>query len=564
MNENGTKRREWVKTAAIVFLSVMLVLTFFSNTIMNYSLPEVSTQYVQSGSITAKIRGTGVVESGDPYEITINETRKVSGVPIRVGDVVQKGDVLLYLEDLESEELKSAREALKAAQDAYDDAILNNKELTSEDINAAKGNASTNTYRKQLNQAQENLKQAKDAVKPLQELVAKLQQNIADCDAQLSYERDQDSLASERLNTANTAFDLATTNMANAEASLRAADIAVDAKNAEIAALDPAAEDYEAQVAAKNAELAALTATRDNAVNQYNSYLDAYNKAAAEKTAAEQNLNARNTSTVVTNVQKAKADNELQLHSASKQLTVAEKLVTDYQTQLDELVSKIGNVSVVEKLLENIKTAQERVDELTEKSIDATVTSDISGTITQINIVAGNNATPGVPLVLLQPEGKGMTMSFSVTNDQAKRVSIGDRADLINAWRYDDVEVTLSSIKPDKTEPGTKKLLTFDVTGSVIAGQTLNISVGQKSASFDLIVPNSAIREDANGKFILTVESRTSPLNNRYFAVRTDVEVLASDERQSAISGALYGWEYVIINSTQPVEAGQQIRLAEN
>lgn len=564
MNENGTKRREWVKTAAIVFLSVMLVLTFFSNTIMNYSLPEVSTQYVQSGSITAKIRGTGVVESGDPYEITINETRKVSGVPIRVGDVVQKGDVLLYLEDLESEELKSAREALKAAQEAYDDAILNNKELTSEDINAAQGNASTNTYRKQLNQAQENLKQAKDAVKPLQELVAKLQQNIADCDAQLSYERDQDSLASERLNTANTAFDLATTNMANAEASLRAADIAVDAKNAEIAALDPAAEDYEAQVAAKNAELAALTATRDNAVNQYNSYLDAYNKAAAEKTAAEQNLNARNTSTVVTNVQKAKADNELQLHSASKQLTAAEKLVTDYQTQLDELVSKIGNVSVVEKLLENIKTAQERVDELTEKSIDATVTSDISGTITQINIVAGNNATPGVPLVLLQPEGKGMTMSFSVTNDQAKRVSIGDRADLINAWRYDDVEVTLSSIKPDKTEPGTKKLLTFDVTGSVIAGQTLNISVGQKSASFDLIVPNSAIREDANGKFILTVESRTSPLNNRYFAVRTDVEVLASDERQSAISGALYGLEYVIINSTQPVEAGQQIRLAEN
>lgn len=564
MNENGTKRREWVKTAAIVFLSVMLVLTFFSNTIMNYSLPEVSTQYVQSGSITAKIRGTGVVESGDPYEITINETRKVSGVPIRVGDVIQKGDVLLYLEDLEGEELKSAREALKAAQEAYDDAILNNKELTSEDINAAKGNASTNTYRKQLNQAQENLKQAKDAVKPLQELVAKLQQNIADCDAQLSYERDQDSLASERLNTANTAFDLATTNMANAEASLRAADIAVDAKNAEIAALDPAAEDYEAQVAAKNAELAALTATRDNAVNQYNSYLDAYNKAAAEKTAAEQNLNARNTSTVVTNVQKAKADNELQLHSASKQLTAAEKLVTDYQTQLDELVSKIGNVSVVEKLLENIKTAQERVDELTEKSIDATVTSDIAGTITQINIVAGNNATPGVPLVLLQPEGKGMTMSFSVTNDQAKRVSIGDRADLINAWRYDDVEVTLSSIKPDKTEPGTKKLLTFDVTGSVIAGQTLNISVGQKSASFDLIVPNSAIREDANGKFILTVESRTSPLNNRYFAVRTDVEVLASDERQSAISGALYGGEYVIINSTQPVEAGQQIRLAEN
>ena len=37
MNEkDGKKRREWVKNAAIIFLTIMLVLTFFSNTIMNY------------------------------------------------------------------------------------------------------------------------------------------------------------------------------------------------------------------------------------------------------------------------------------------------------------------------------------------------------------------------------------------------------------------------------------------------------------------------------------------------------------------------------------------------
>ena len=51
------KRREWVKTAAIIFLTIMLLLTFFSNTIMNYSLPEVSAKYVQSGSLSEQIRG---------------------------------------------------------------------------------------------------------------------------------------------------------------------------------------------------------------------------------------------------------------------------------------------------------------------------------------------------------------------------------------------------------------------------------------------------------------------------------------------------------------------------
>lgn len=72
MNENAAnKRRDWVKNAAIIFLTVMLVLTFFSNTIMNYSLPEVATQYVQRGSITAKVRGTGNVEATDPYNVMV-------------------------------------------------------------------------------------------------------------------------------------------------------------------------------------------------------------------------------------------------------------------------------------------------------------------------------------------------------------------------------------------------------------------------------------------------------------------------------------------------------------
>ena len=97
MNENGTKRKEWVKNAAIVFLIILLLLTFFSNTIQNYSLPEVATQYVESGSITAKIRGMGVVESGDPYNVKIKEVRQVSSVEVKVGDKVEKGQVLCYL-----------------------------------------------------------------------------------------------------------------------------------------------------------------------------------------------------------------------------------------------------------------------------------------------------------------------------------------------------------------------------------------------------------------------------------------------------------------------------------
>ena len=53
MTEKKSKRKDIIKNIAIVFLLVLLGLTFFSNTIMNWSLPEVSGQYAGYGTITS-------------------------------------------------------------------------------------------------------------------------------------------------------------------------------------------------------------------------------------------------------------------------------------------------------------------------------------------------------------------------------------------------------------------------------------------------------------------------------------------------------------------------------
>lgn len=577
MNENGKNKREWVKNAAIVFLAVMLVLTFFSNTIMNYSLPEVATNYVQSGTITAKIRGTGVVESGDPYEVKVTESRKVSSVAVRVGDTVQKGDVILYLEDSESDELKAAKDALEQAQNAYEMELLK-AEITSSDIYSANQNVSAATYRQQITNAQKALKDAKAAVKPLEEKLAQLKKEADAIDTQLSYEAAQNSVASGRIDPAKKAVENAaavqasavqTKNAAEAELTVARADEAKKKTVYETAVSDGDASSIDPETARAEWEAAVQVAAEkqtayDNAVA---------NLAAADKALSDaQNYlavvtdlnNQRQASQTESNLNDQRANYTLNIAVVQKEMDAANALVEEQTNVLSELISKIGNVTNLETLLEAISKAQATVDELTAKAIDATVTASISGTVTAINVTAGNTTSAAEPVAVLQPEGKGYTLSFSVTNDQAKRLSVGDKADLVNAWRYDDVDVTLASIKPDKTDPGQKKLLTFDVTGSVTAGQTLNLSVGQKSANYDLIVPNSAIREDSNGKFILIVESKPSPLSTRYIATRVDIEVLASDDTQSAITGGLYGYEYVITTSTKPVEAGKQVRLANN
>lgn len=550
MNEAGRKKREWIKTAIIVFLTVMLVLTFFSNTIMNYSLPEVAAQYVQSGSITAKIRGNGVVESGDPYNVMVKQTRKVMSVAVQAGTQVQKGDVLLYLEDSESEELKAAQAALDAAKEAYDMAILS-ADINAGIINNAQSNISTDTYRKQIDAALEAVKTAQADVDEWQKQYDAFTVQLSITPANSADVSAETKAVNDALKAKNDA-EIALTAAQNEKSRLEALLAIEEAKYQETVSgsdtqVPEELKNLREQTAA--AELAVI-----NAQTSANNARVAYDKAAAT---LEQKQASGDNSATIQNLQRQQAVIKVNLDAANK--TLEEK-----QLALSELTGNINKTLSLESLYKEVTKAQEVVDEEMAKVTDAVVTADIAGTIMQVNAVAGREISAAEPVAVIQPEGQGYTMSFAVTNEQAKKLSVGDKAELINSWYYDEMDITLKTIRPEPANPAQQKQLIFDVQGTVTAGQTLNVSVGQKSANYDLIVPNSAIREDNNGKFVLVVESKSSPLGNRYIATRYDVEVLASDDTKSAVTGALYGWEFVITTATKPVEAGQQVRLAEN
>lgn len=539
MNEKKAKRREWVKTAAIVFLSVMLILTFFSNTIMNYSLPEVAAQYITSGTITAKIRGTGTVESGSLYNVKVTESRKVLSVEVRVGDTVQIGDIICYLDDSESDELKNARVRLEEAKDAYDTALLNGELSTSVLQNG--GNAlSTTTYRNQIIAAQKAVDAAQQERDEAKNTVDEISHMIEAFDVQMNLTGNIGDLTAE-----NKAVQDAQTELTNANAELLAAQKVVDAieNGTDVSAGDSG---YEAAANQRLTEAKSRVKNADTALRNAEAVRD--NKIASIKS------NLQNQQ----NVYKAN------LVAAQRTLDEKQAILDQRTLELKTLTGDITATLALSALKDAVIQAQKEVDALEAKAIGATVTAEVAGTITSISVVAGENTSPDVPVVTIQPEGKGYTLSFSVTNEQAQRISVGDPAELVNSWWYNDITATVASIRPDPNSPNNQKLVTFNLTGSSLtAGQTLSLQVGQRSSNYENIVPNSAIREDNNGKFILVVETKSSPLGNRYYATRYDVEVLASDDTQSAISGAIYGYEYVITTATKPVEAGQMVRLPD-
>ena len=573
MNENGTKRREWVKNAMIVFLTVMLLLTFFSNTIMNYSLPEVAAQYIQSGTITAKIRGTGTVESGDPYNIQAKETRTVESVLVRAGDTVQKGDVLFVLADKESEELKAAEKALEASLLEFELQILSGNLSNSVINNVQNGRVSSvSSYQSQIVAAEAEIEKWEKEIEDIELAISQLNA----LQGQLAVSSPDTSEEEKKLAEAQATYDAdpykqAKDKIAELDSKIAECDKVIEKYKPENNPVvgyeeDVSGGDRKPIYEVSEEEYLKAVANRSIYVGQRENYLPLVTSEAEEnykKLETALNEAKTNLANKENSVNAQSNSVSVQLTNWNLELTDKQKKLSDATDAKNQLLSDIAAELNLSSKMDQINEQRENIAELQANAMGATIEAPISGTISSINVTAGQDMAAGSTVVTMQPEGKGFTMSFSVTNEQARRLSPGTQAELVNSWRYDDVVVTLSKIKPDPSDPSQKKLLEFNVTGSVVDGQTLNVSVGDKSASYDMIVPNSAIREDNNGKFILIVETKSSPLGNRYKASRVDVEVLASDDTQSAISGAVYGYEFVITTSNKPVEAGQLIRLAD-
>ncbi len=536
------KRKDWIKNAIIVFLVVMLILTFFSNTIMNYSLPQVVTQYIMSGSITTKVRGQGIVESGDPYNVMVKQSRKVAGVPVKVGSQVQQGDVLVYLDEAESDETKAAKKALEDAQDAYDKALMS-AEVSDSDVTASTGELSAGSYRKQItalkkavDSAEKAYKNEKNNVDAIQAQINLIGTNYVDTTAEQA--------AVERTKAAKDSADLALAQAQN-----------------EVEELESRKEFFET-VSQNDEKVAELEQLIKEAKLDLLNKTEIAHDALAAYTAVLNALEAKK-GTLDTTAQTAAL--QAQLANATIAMNNAEKNYNEKKEALDELVAEINTRYNLGGLYDAIRDAEEALAEESKNAMGGEITAPIAGTITAVNVQSGKETDPATPVVVMQPEGQGYFLSFTVENDKAKLISIGDPAELVNNWWFNDLSASVVKISPDRTNPNTSKLITCEVKGSdVTVGQNLTVSIGSRTNDYDLIVPSSSIHSDTNGKYILTIESKSTPLGNRYMAKRTDVEVLASDETQSAISAGLAGWEYVITSSTKPVEAGDQVRLSEN
>lgn len=581
-----TDRKDKIKNITIIFLLVMLILTFFSNTIMNYSLVEVSTQQVTSGQITSKVRGSGSVEASESYSVTIEETRKIATVNVKKDAEVATGDLLFTLEDTDSDELDAAKKSLNEAQAAYESAVLTAGITVAErqSIEAGKGSSLTQKQN-EIAAANQRVKDAQAAVDAAQASVDKIKAQIdavsnstadttaeekAVLDAEKKNSEAQDSLTSAEsaytpvksaydtalsgLQSAQSAYDEAKTDYDAAEKAYKADASKKDARDAAELAMNKA----QAKV---NTAQSTFNTCQAN-LNKVQGSYDSAKSAATDSKNALSNANYNLSVKKLTGTNTAEANNlQAQLNTATVALTDANTALTSATNDQKKVTDKISGEVTIASAYKTMTDLQEEVAKLQAKSIGTEITSPISGTVTDIAVTAGTTVNANDVMMTIQPENKAYVLQFSVTENQAKKVRVGDTAEILNNWYGNDVSAVVSAIRKD-SQNRSNSMIICEMKGDVSVGDSYTLSIGEQSSNYDTIVPTSAIREDSNGKFILIIESKSTPLGNRYYARRVDVDVITSDDTKSAVTGALEGYEYVITTTTKPIKENEQVRLA--
>lgn len=650
--ENSVRKREWVKTAAIIFLAVLLVLTFFSKTIMNASLPEVAAQQAASGAINARIRGSGTVEASEVYNVTIKQTRKVASVLVKTGQEINVGDTMFVLEAEDSDELKQAETDLETLQQNYDKSLIeagNTAAQENYDVQKARDayNEALAIYRQystmdasqlatQKAAADAKLKELQTAkttidnqltklkadekytaakatiteqeatIKTLEaekeKLLETLPASYKDCRNASQYQ----TLINDTLNDANYIRNLARYEKNFATfSSLCDNDYAIMKECYEnIESMRRRIEGGTVKTPVDEGGKPIYALTTDETAEIYKEAFKAlapfyygYPKDPADgllnwqdqlkiATVNDKIADANDAINNPTNGAKTIVGNyERSIDDLTKQSDSLDSQITDQQTAVDKLTSASSAAETVKstkKTLEDlvfkqnlgdsssvdmeaskkaIERKQAEVDKLRENADELEVKSSVSGTIASINASAGKSiGGEEQPLATINVTDRGFTVKIDVTNDQAKKVKTGDTAELVNFWGGDAV-ATLDQITSSQTAGN--RTLVFTLIGDIQAGQNVTLSIGQKSANYDALIPLSGLREDSNGKFVYVLESKSSPLGSRYIATRVTVQELARDDKSAAVSGISSG-DFIITTSNKPVEAGKQVRLADN
>ena len=548
----GSARRARVIKAMIAFVAILAVLTFFSNTIMNMTIPKVVGSYASRGNLSYSNGSKGDVVVDNQIEIKGLEGRVVDEIKVTGFDSVKKGDTILTLKPIEDDETLATKKAsLKTLEREKAYEARQPKQATDFSIQTD----AINTAKTTLSEAKETLKKVQnkksaisnnqkiideESVKKvsLEATVAAAAKTVEDLKTQI------DKLLTEKapLDAQITVYKETNTpeptedELLNNSTPYAILVNKVKEKEEEIKKLNDLLKPAEERMNEASADLAEC----EGKISKAEAAIESLEGLPSEASAKNEVTSAQN---ALNNANKAYSD-------AKKTASVEADKAKDTENDRDEDIAKLK--AEIEKLEEAAKITE--------------IKAPAAGFVYNLSVAAGDSLTAKTVVGYILPEEhRECSVTFKFDTKVAQNIWAGQQLEITSGFAQ---SCTVISKKPDPDNPRGKMLVKCHIDGEDSwPGEEITVNAGRGNDNYKCVVPSSAVNEDNGGQFVYAIIGSSTPLGDKYTVKRIDVTVEATDGAFSAITsakGELDKYDVmIVIRSEKPLEDGQRVRLED-
>lgn len=586
----GSARRSRVVKAMVAFVAVLALLTFFSNTLMNLTIPKVMGAYASRGNLSYSNSARGTITVENQTEVKGLEGRTVDQVKVTNYDTVQAGDTILTLKPIEeSEDLQSKRDRLKQLErDAeYDSRTDNTTDFTSyyDSINMAKAtlsDAEDTLYAVQNKDAveeenkqiinEESVKEvslkatvteAAKTVEDIQKQIDAIDASIAPLQAQIDvYTALGTPTPTPRPDAPETTEPAAT----EPETPVPEGATATPTPSPSPApaydedGLDPTSPTYEMEkLMLKIREYEDQKTALESQLESAKTRLD---EASAELAECQGKIKDAQAEIDALKQLPSEAAAQNAVTTARNAVNTAQKALSDAQTAAGITEDKARDTA--EDREEEISKLKKQIEELEKQAKVTEIKAPVGGYIYNIAVASGDALTAKTFVTYIIPEtDRVCSVSFKFSSQAAQSIRVGMDLEITSGFIQG---CTVQSIKPDPDNPRANKIVKCMVAGNdAWPGEEITVNAGRGNDNYKCVVPSSAVSEDNNGHFIYVIVGSSTPLGDKYTVKRVDVSIEATDGAATAIKGeGLDKYDVmIVVRAEKPLEDGQRVRLED-
>lgn len=470
-----------------------------------------------SGDVASYLSYTGTVSPTSSVAVVPKVAGKVTNVMVKLGDTVQRGDVLYTIDDTDIRlQVQQAEAGLSSAQAAYNNAVgggaqqsvtqaeqaLTRAELELSDAQSAYDRAkAANESGSAIIQAEATLNEAKGAYERAQTQydnnTAVTAAQVAYDSAKLGYERmqqlyEQGGISKQQLESAENQFKTAEAQLSSAQ------DGAKQTLDSAKSRYDIAQEQYNTAVRNKDAELEAAKSRLDNA------------KASLE--AAQENL---------------------------------------------DLTQNVINPQNAQSASAQVKSAQAALDIAREQLNNCSVTAPISGQVSAIPVEVGTMASQSSAVMLV--DMNGVEIDIKVAEKAINAVTVGMAAKVsVTSAGIDSVDAAVAEVSPAadaQTGMYDVKIYIENPDERFKAGMFADVQLVTSSNTNALTIPTDAIKADGDRTYVFVVNGEK--LEER------DVVLGIQQEDVTEITSGLADGETVVVRGKDFVTVDSNFKIVE-